>query len=273
MGEEKIRALLDEFVAKRSESEGETSKDDTGTENSGSTESETAPEEPAPEPTEDFESVVDTDAPEASGDSGDGEVTVSKIYKREIGVNEKFKKIYDALDAAGAYAYVIDMFDSYFIYDEYEVGTFKQYYFFNDSDEVVFEGEPIKVYAQFLTGEEVAALDEMRANYSKIKTENEELTAYKAKVETDLRNSEVEKVFSAFDKDLGEFEEYQNLKDNCSDLSIDDIKMRCFAIKGMKITTFSGTKKSSSIVVGIDSKGEDCGANEPYGGLFKKYNI
>lgn len=287
MDEATIRGLLDDFVSRKSANESEQQETDSPAEapaevmsNANETSNEgdsaevvdsSATTEPASEaPAPDFEVVIDTEEDKVEVQ----EEPVVRTNKREISVNEKFNEIYNKLYDLGIDAYVIDLYDSYFIYDEWEEGTHKQFYHIDDNGEIVFDGAPVKVWAKFLTEDELAAVEALNADYSKLKAENEELVAYKARVETEKRNTSLDSIFAKFDKELGEVADYVKLKDSESnaDMSVEDIENKCYALLGRKTAKFSVNKKEDSNTIRISTSDTQIKVNAPYGGLFEKYN-
>ena len=100
--------------------------------------------------------------------------------------------------------YICAVYDNYFIYN----GCYGDYYgqkYVKTEDEVSFEGEPYKVYVEFLTEEEKTSVDDMRANYSSIQ---EELNNYKeAEIFADKMTVFEDEAYSAY----LDTEEFKNL--------------------------------------------------------------
>lgn len=119
------------------------------------------------------------------------------------------------------YAWVVEVFDDYFIYqisnDFYGCKYIKD----NTTDTVALAGESYKLYAEFLTEEEKSQLDRMRSNYSSIETE---LNKYK---EAEL-NAQREAVFN--DEAYAEFvetESFKKIKENINTYSVDELRTAC----------------------------------------------
>lgn len=100
--------------------------------------------------------------------------------------------------------YICAIYDNYFIYN----GCYGDFYgqkYIKTEDEVSFEGEPYKVYVEFLTEEEKTSVDDMRANYSSIQ---EELNNYKeAEMFADKMTVFEDEAYSAY----LDTEEFKNL--------------------------------------------------------------
>lgn len=102
-----------------------------------------------------------------------------------------------------------------------------------------------------------------------LNTELEELRQYKQKKLDDEREAAEDAVFAMF-PDLNGVEAFENLRGNCSDMSIEDIEDKCFALRGRNTPvpthTFSTPKpKTPRLPV------EKGNADEPYGGLFVEF--
>lgn len=117
-----------------------------------------------------------------------------------------------------------------------------------------------------------AEIDKQRAEYEeKLNALNEEvsgLRAYRnAKLQQERADAE-EALFAEF-ADLDEIEEFNQLRDNCAELTLDDIKEKCYAIRGRNPHVFS-VKKPVSVKLPVDG-GTPIKDNEPYGGLFIEF--
>lgn len=94
-----------------------------------------------------------------------------------------------------------------------------------------------------------------------------ELRQFKQQKIYDERASEEATVFERF-QDLNGIEAFENLRQNCAELSIEEIEDKCFSIRGRNATvqTFSNqkTKLPRQPVTKV-------GSDEPYGGLFVEF--
>lgn len=100
----------------------------------------------------------------------------------------------------------------------------------------------------------------------------EELRAFKQKTLDEERSAEESAVFAMFD-DLVGIEAFEELKQNCSELSIEELEEKCYALRGRNsVHAFSAAKSASGVRVPIDGRGGDRPQNdEPYGGLFVEF--
>lgn len=94
-----------------------------------------------------------------------------------------------------------------------------------------------------------------------------ELRKYKQNVEEEADKAKRESVFAKF-ANLDGIEEFDALKSDCSEMKVEELEEKCFAILGRNSAAakFSYEPKSAKIKV----QKEDC-VDEPYGGLFQRY--
>lgn len=95
-----------------------------------------------------------------------------------------------------------------------------------------------------------------------------ELREFKKNVEADIAKSEREKVFAQFEDLIG-VEAFENLRNNCEEMTVEDLEEKCFAIRGRQngsAAKFALETKQPRILVNPSN-----GETEPYGGIFIKY--
>ena len=212
--------------------------------------------------------------PENDGEVVEGEanMSVEKFTKTFELSNEDIRSalyvlLYDVEEADNEWYGIVATYDNYFIYQSMFTDNAWKQGFKKDGDVVSFDGERIHLNAVYVTDEENAALEEMRANYSAIR---EELNKY---------HEEPEKMeIFASDEWAGiagttEFEELKTQK-NHFDLSKDEIteklnSMLLNAAKaGMTFARVENTKVTSKKLP-ISNKSNSRG-NGRYGKMFVK---
>lgn len=134
------------------------------------------------------------------------------------------------------YAWIIEVFDDHFIYeigcDYYGCKYIKD----NETDTVALSGESYKLYAEFLTEEEKAQLEQMRSNYSSIQTE---LNAYKeAEEKADKMSIFEDESYSNY-LETDEFKELMS-DENIKKFSKDELQEKADAALG-KLVKKTGT--------------------------------
>lgn len=136
-------------------------------------------------------------------------------------------------------------------------------------------------HAKFEAGESFSAekqeLEDKCTQYAATIEQNDkeltELRDFKAQVFSQERAEQEAAVFAMFE-DLSGVEAFEALRDNCADMSIDEIEERCYALRGrnavVKTQTFS---KKTPVSARLPVEKNDGGANadEPYGGLFQEF--
>lgn len=115
-----------------------------------------------------------------------------------------------------------------------------------------------------LEGKYNAASDKIE----ELNIELNELRHYKQQKLSDERSAAEDAVFSMF-TDLNGIEAFEDLRANCSELSIEELEDKCFAIRGRNATThvFSSNKGKAPRLPIEKNKIAD----EPYGGLFVEF--
>lgn len=112
------------------------------------------------------------------------------------------------------------------------------------------------------------------AKLTKATADMEELRKFHDETVAAQRKVQLDEVFNAF-ADLAGNESFEALKENCADMSIDDINEKCFAIRGrtMKVN-FSANQAAAPSVVRLPvERTPVADDDEPYHGIFAKYGF
>lgn len=124
--------------------------------------------------TEDVED--DIDEPDDDKDTDDVEDDKKDVFTKtfEISHEELTGVLYKLLapleETLNECYWIVKTFDDHFIYQGRD-GRFYDQKYIKDGDDIVFDGERIEVFAEFITAEEKAEIENMRANYSSISAE------------------------------------------------------------------------------------------------------
>lgn len=119
-----------------------------------------------------------TDEPDDTDNADDDKDkdTYSKIF--ELSYEDVRSALYQLLapieETLNEYYWIMSVYDDYFIYESCCGNYYKQAYT-KENDAIAFDGERQEVFAEFVTADEKAELEDMRANYSSI---SEKLTRY-----------------------------------------------------------------------------------------------
>lgn len=120
-----------------------------------------------------------TDEPDNTDDTIDDDKdkdTYSKTF--ELSHEDVRSALYQLLapieETLNEYYWIMSVYDDYFIYESCCGNYYKQAYT-KENDTIAFDGERQEVFAEFVTADEKAELEDMRANYSSI---SEKLAKY-----------------------------------------------------------------------------------------------
>ena len=117
-----------------------------------------------------------TDESDDNADDDKDKDTYSKIF--ELSHEDVRSALYQLLapieETLNEYYWIMSVYDDYFIYESCCGNYYKQAYT-KENDVIAFNGERQEVFAEFVTADEKAELEDMRANYSSI---SEKLARY-----------------------------------------------------------------------------------------------
>ena len=127
--------------------------------------------------TDDDTDDSNTDEPDDTTDDDDKDKdTYSKTF--ELSHEDVRSALYQLLapieETLNEYYWIMSVYDDYFIYESCCGNYYKQAYT-KENDTIAFDGERQEVFAEFVTADEKAELEDMRANYSSI---SEKLAKY-----------------------------------------------------------------------------------------------
>lgn len=112
----------------------------------------------------------------------------------------------------------------------------------------------------------VAEFEAYKSAHSYSNDEYQILVEYKQNRESADRESAENELFESFADRIGETEEFETLKSDAAKYSIDDLKMRLYAIVGMHSNFVKDEKKSSTIKFGLGGSFEEIEKEkDPYG--------
>ena len=195
------------------------------------------------------------------------------------------------------YFYLSD-FDDEYMYVEKDLWTADNYESTNGRISYTFDEETMTatktsdfelMYLTWLTADEKAQVDELRstyeamsAEYETYKTEHsyenskfEELKQYQTDKVAEERKASEDALFESYANEIGETNEFTELKEKASEFSLDALEKECLCIVGRyarankpEVKTTDDTVKPIKFSVNDDP---DTTSKEPYGGLMKHY--
>ena len=192
-----------------------------------------------------------------------------KIRTFELSLDEKIYALSDLVNTTYGESdnawYSVKVYESYLIMVDWWTGVAYKQSYTQDGDNFTLTGDRVEVYANWLTKEEEDALDEMRSNYSVIKSE---LDTYK-KAESDAKKEEI---FS--DESYANYletDEFKSLIENKDKYSVEELKEKA------ELAFAKCVKKNGSFSLGETTKQtkkhglfstKNTEEKKPYGNLF-----
>ena len=139
-----------------------------------------------------------------------------------------------------------------------------------DETEPVIESPDYEsMYNEMKTAYEgvVAEFEAYKTSHTYTNDEYQILVDYRASVESAERENAESELFSSFADRIGTTDEYAELKENASQYSLDELKMRLYAIVGMQVaTTKTQEKTQTSLKFSFGGYEDDTAEKEdPYG--------
>ncbi len=178
-------------------------------------------------------------------DGTDGECqTFEKMTRTfEISHDDIRYALYNLLasyeDADNEWYYITGVYDSYFVYENWDGGKIYGQKYTKDNDNVAFDGERYTLHKEYLTDSEYTEIQNMRADYSSIVSE---LNTYKEKELDEKKNT----LFDSDDyKGIRDTEDFAELKKKAKDYSLEELSDHLDKIisKSVKNGTFSFSVK------------------------------
>lgn len=214
---------------------------------------------------------------EPETDEGDpqpeGEQFAEKLVRTfEISHEDTRYALYNLLssfeDADNDWYWISNVYDSYFVYENWDGTKVYRQNYVKDGDNVSFDGERVELFKELLTASEKAELESMRANYAAIETQ---LKEYQLKEETAQKDA----LFVSEDySSVSDKEEFKALAENHAELSVDELKSKLdtiildYAKKGSLNFSAESEKKTVSVTrLPIQT---NANKKSRYGSLFSK---
>lgn len=110
-----------------------------------------------------------------------------------------------------------------------------------------------------------------KQEYSTPNTEVADLRIFKENTIKEKYELNVSNLFEKFDEELSDMESYKNFKSNYSQLSIDEIEEKLFALLGKKNANFSTKLTKENVVKVVFDNTTKTEPIDPYGGLLAKH--
>lgn len=144
------------------------------------------PQQTNEEPEEDTEEDVVTepdDEEEVEPEDEEDIVEDKNEIKFELSHDDIRYGLWGLLDAAGICAYIIEVYDNCFIYQNWEDGCCYRVGYTKDGDTVVMGEDAVVVTAEWLTADEKAALNGLKEHYNELKQFKDDYDAEQLRVQ------------------------------------------------------------------------------------------
>lgn len=172
------------------------------------------------------------------------------VLKYELSHDDIHSSLYKLLyleEEQDEWTWILAVYDTYVVvqihnYNEETNKYFKQSYEIDETtEEVSLIQDKTELFLEFLTKEEKDELENIKSEYSKY-------------VSKERENQESE-LFAKFDEDLSEIKEYVELKENCSNMELQDIEYECYFMLGkLAVSKKDGVKADFSKKEKADDK-------------------
>lgn len=144
---------------------------------------------------------------------------------------------------------------------------------FEDGDEEPAMFSVFEKYASSKVASEKAQFEQKLAEANQrvtdMESELDELRSFQSETLAAEREAQEEEVFSQF-ADLEGVEAFDELRDNCSDMSIEDIEEKCFALRGRQMQQNFSVKKTTSTRLPAENQHRN-ESKTVYGGIFEEF--
>lgn len=164
-------------------------------------------------------------------------------------------------------AWIVEVFDDKFIYEDYEELKFYRQGYSKDGDNVALDGDAVEVFNEWLSKDEKDALDALKANYA-------ELKAFKESYDASVLKAEKDAVFESVEYDeIRDTEEFKQLIADAEKYSVEEIKTKAdllFASAMKKKFDFSADKSDKKNSVSLNFNAKPNKKKQAYAGLFDK---
>nr|DAH62576.1 MAG TPA: hypothetical protein [Caudoviricetes sp.] len=240
----------------------------------GNEEGENNPTEKNPDESEKGDTTED-ETPFIDDDESKKKVNNALTRTFEISHDDIRYALYNLLssyeDVDNEWYYITGVYDSYFVYENWDGGKIYGQKYTKDNDNVALDGERYSLHKTYLTDSEYAEIESMRSNYA-------ELKAFKENVEKNELHSKKESLLADEKYSvLSDNEAFTELKKNMDNYSLDDLETKAkviFADYVSSVGNFSlnssNENKSHSMQLFGDPNTRRNSRSGRYGDIFKK---
>lgn len=163
------------------------------------------------------------------------------------------------------YTWIVEVYDNKFIYSDCSEGKFYRQKYTKDDENVALDGDRVEVFSEWLTKEELDALDALKADYAALKSFKDNYDAAEEQAQKD-------QVFAkkSYEK-LADVEAFKELKKNAANFSVNEIveKAKLIYADFMEQNEAPEVETQPAKVMGFNFNKKEA-KKSPYGNLFNK---
>ena len=223
-------------------------------------------------------------AGDGEGDNdGDGEGNPepqpeeSFVLKYELSHDDIRSALYNLLAATNDdgyyYAWIVEVYDNKFIYQDYQENKFYRQGYTKDGDNVALDDNKVEVFNEWLSKDEKEALDTLKADYSALQIEYDALKEFKDNYDAAELKAKKDAIFAreAYAV-LADNEAFKTLIADAEKYSVEEVESKAksiFADHVIEAGEFSAqteTKKPNTL--GLNFGEKETKKKKAYGGLF-----
>lgn len=203
----------------------------------------------------------------------DGNMTVSfEISHEDIrGALYTLLEVYEQED--NEWYLVINVFDNYFIFENWDGNKLYKQSYAVDGDNVSFSGDRQEVFKMILTESEKLAIEKMREDYAALEAKYNELQTFKDNYDAAQVKAQKDAVFAREEYSvLAEDDAFKALVADATKFSVEEVESKVksifadFVIKTGEFSTKKDDKKMGAMH--FSTKSVDEANKKPYGSLF-----
>ena len=214
--------------------------------------------------------VEETSTSEDGDDEEEPEEVVEKCeLKYELSHDDIRTALYALLSATTEdgyyYTWIVEVYDNKFIYHDCNEGKYYRQKYTKEDENVALDGDRVEVFSEWLTKDELDALDALKADYAALKS-------FKDNYDAAELDAQKEQVFAkkSYEK-LADVEAFKELKKNKANFSVDEIveKAKIIYADFMEQNEVPEETAQPAKVIGFNF-GKKETKKSPYGNLFNK---
>lgn len=205
-------------------------------------------------------------------DGEEPEVEESFVLKYELSHDDIRSALYSLLGAESEdgyyFSWIVEVYDSKFIYQDYTNGSFYRRGYSVDGDNVALGDDAVEVFSEWLSKEEKDALETLKADYAALRE-------FKETYDADVLKEQKDEVFAREQfAVLADNEEFKKLQADADNFSVEEIetKVKCIYADFMaENQNFSSNKPEVKTMskIGVLNPNASKKARKAYGNLFE----